>query len=204
MRRFGSCNAFTLIELLIVVAIIAILAAIAIPNFLEAQVRAKISRAVSDMRALQTSLETYRIDTNKYAYVTNYYPDPYAVPGGPYQGMANGAAGLTSPISYISVIPQDAFGGSRSDADLYKTMAPDDYFYSSKEYFDSKGFPWGVSPTENGTKALYVLQSKGPDKAWARNAPLGPGTDELDMPYKWQYDATNGTLSSGNIIKSGP
>jgi prepilin-type N-terminal cleavage/methylation domain-containing protein len=38
---------FTLIELLIVVAIIAILAAIAVPNFLEAQVRAKVSRVTN-------------------------------------------------------------------------------------------------------------------------------------------------------------
>ncbi len=204
MHKPRQCNAFTLIELLIVVAIIAILAAIAVPNFLEAQVRAKISRAVSDMRALQTSLETYRIDTNDYPYVTNYYPDPYAVPGSPYQGKANSAGGLTSPIAYIASIPQDAFGGTRDTSDLYRTLCPDDYFYATKKYFDSRNFPWEVSLSDNGPKHLYALQSKGPDKAWARNPPQGAGTDELDRPYRWQYDATNGTLSSGNIIKSGP
>ena len=57
-----EARAFTLIELLIVVAIIAILAAIAVPNFLEAQVRAKVSRVKSDMRSLATAIETYRID----------------------------------------------------------------------------------------------------------------------------------------------
>jgi prepilin-type N-terminal cleavage/methylation domain-containing protein len=51
---------FTLIELLIVVLIIAILAAIAVPNFLEAQVRAKVSRAKADMRTLATALGAYQ------------------------------------------------------------------------------------------------------------------------------------------------
>ena len=55
-------KAFTLIELLIVVAIIAILAAIAVPNFLEAQTRSKISRVRSDLRSLATALESYCVD----------------------------------------------------------------------------------------------------------------------------------------------
>src|SRR5438874_2644032 len=58
--------AFTLIELLIVVAIIAILAAIAVPNFLEAQTRAKVSRSLNDMRAAATALEAYAVDNNSY------------------------------------------------------------------------------------------------------------------------------------------
>ncbi len=58
-------KAFTLIELLIVVAIIAILAAIAVPNFLEAQTRAKVSRVKSDFRTMATAIETYALDKKR-------------------------------------------------------------------------------------------------------------------------------------------
>jgi prepilin-type N-terminal cleavage/methylation domain-containing protein len=53
---------FTLIELLIVVGIITILAAIAIPNLLEAQTRAKVSRVRADLRTLATAIEAFSGD----------------------------------------------------------------------------------------------------------------------------------------------
>src|SRR5215213_6581646 len=65
-RRYPMKRAFTLIELLIVVAIIAILAAIAVPNFLEAQTRAKIARVKNDLRTMATALESYAVDNQKY------------------------------------------------------------------------------------------------------------------------------------------
>src|SRR4026208_482521 len=82
--------AFTLIELLIVVAIIAILAAIAVPNFLEAQVRAKVSRVKADMRSLATGIETYAVDANKYPFQNNPLDEDYPNYNRPANGGQDG------------------------------------------------------------------------------------------------------------------
>lgn len=65
MKRKG----FTLIELMVVIAIIIILAAIAIPNYLNMTKRAKNSRLASDMATLATGLETFRTDWGNYPVV---------------------------------------------------------------------------------------------------------------------------------------
>ena len=71
-------KAFTLIELLIAAAIIAILAAIAVPNFLEAQVRAKVSRVHADLRALAVGIEAYAVYHGKYPFgLTTTASDPF-------------------------------------------------------------------------------------------------------------------------------
>lgn len=57
---------FTLIELMIVVAIIGILAAIAVPNFLKFQCRAKQSEAKSNLKSIFVSQESWRAENDQY------------------------------------------------------------------------------------------------------------------------------------------
>jgi prepilin-type N-terminal cleavage/methylation domain-containing protein len=146
---------FTLIELLIVVAIIAILAAIAVPNFLEAQVRAKVSRARTDMRSLAMAVEAYYVDNNIYpAWATctgGFFPNTIAntvtynewiliQAGKPNQGAARfpcfvlnrrdvPAANfmtLTSPLSYITTYPVDPFASTKGVIFTYFSVWPGD------------------------------------------------------------------------------
>jgi prepilin-type N-terminal cleavage/methylation domain-containing protein len=59
-------SAFTLIELLVVVAIISILSMIAVPNFLEAQTRSKVSAVKANMRTMATVIEVFAVDHTAY------------------------------------------------------------------------------------------------------------------------------------------
>ncbi len=108
-----SRRAFTLIELLIVVAIIAILAAIAVPNFLEAQTRARVSRCKADMRTCALALESYHVDTNQYPAPSGYEAQGNGVfavtdpSDEPFEGFL--PRRLTTPVAYVAVLPTDVF-----------------------------------------------------------------------------------------------
>jgi prepilin-type N-terminal cleavage/methylation domain-containing protein len=56
---------FTLVEIMIVVAIIALLASIAVPNFLRARKRSQATRILEDLRMLDGACDQYAIETNK-------------------------------------------------------------------------------------------------------------------------------------------
>ena len=69
-ERAQDEKGFTLIELLVVILIIGILAAIALPAFLNQREKAQDSEAKSSVRTAQTAMETYYTDNQKYTGVT--------------------------------------------------------------------------------------------------------------------------------------
>ena len=180
MRRFDG---FTLIELLIVVAIIAILAAIAVPNFLEAQVRAKISRVKSDMRTYIVAAEAYRVDNSDYP-----WPNDQFLSGADPTWDARQAR-LTSPIAYISSLLKDPF---RS---ILEGHNPNNILD-----FEVQGVPGGVGDFWFAQDPAAPLVDW-PMKVWIRS--WGPDQD-MEMP-PWgiattPYDSTNGTNSNGDLF----
>jgi prepilin-type N-terminal cleavage/methylation domain-containing protein len=56
---------FTLVEIMIVVAIIALLAAIAVPGFLRARKRSQASKILNDLRMIDSAVDQYAIETGK-------------------------------------------------------------------------------------------------------------------------------------------
>ena len=65
-RSASSIRAFTLIELMVVILILAILAALIIPNVVGKADDAKRGQAVSNIGELEKALEAYRLDNNRY------------------------------------------------------------------------------------------------------------------------------------------
>jgi prepilin-type N-terminal cleavage/methylation domain-containing protein len=199
-------KAFTLIELLIVVAIIAILAAIAVPNFLEAQMRSKVSRCKADMRSMATALESYSVDHNKPP--TVWLEGGTAISGQSviYPQITSGAVSprfirLTTPIAYITSVFLDPFVnyGRIKTASGATANGYDTYDYISALDFRPPDDTRGGGITSG---AIWRLVSSGPDGVMA----YGGGTvtqDILWARFGVDYDSSNGTVSAGDIVRIG-
>ncbi|MBN1866040.1 prepilin-type N-terminal cleavage/methylation domain-containing protein [Candidatus Sumerlaeota bacterium] len=188
-------HSFTLIELLIVVAIIAILAAIAVPNFLEAQTRSKVSRAWSDMREIAGGVTAYAVDHN-------HLPldgDDADVPGSiPYDQKA-WFPRLTTPIAYMTSVPNDPFHTIKHPPDMMTDILfPGDPLFPYAYLTEGGFYPNPMRPSQPvhaGRPSKYGITSLGPNRIFDSARELG--IDDI-------YDSSNGTVSVGDLVRYGP
>ncbi|MGF1571806.1 MAG: prepilin-type N-terminal cleavage/methylation domain-containing protein [Sumerlaeia bacterium] len=181
-RYSKNHGGFTLVELLMVVAIISLLALIGSANFLELQTRVKMTRVKSDHLSIQSGLEIRRIDSGNY---------PSAIPG----VWPEELKGLATPISYLSQLPTDPFNAYDFYGQKWDFAGYDFIRFHQTE----KPFPiLFIEPWYNASvSSEYGLISSGPD---LRQQLLyrPPGILNFSFYYT-EYDPTNGTISDGDI-----
>lgn len=185
--------AFTLIELLIVVAIIGILAAIAVPNFLNAQIRARIAGAEADMRNIGTAIESYRIDNNRAPRTYTEGCDNGGCQGAQMSRFAR-LTQLTTPVSYLSSIPEDKFNTTQLENQSSEFV--NTYPYWEPGFADNFRNPNQLGrhfPSQASPNGLWALMSYGPDGDFeaAQGSDLAP------------FAPSNGLNSNGDIMRFG-
>jgi len=208
-------RAFTLIELLIVVAIIAILAAIAVPNFLEAQTRSKVSRAKADMRSLATALESYAVDYNRYPVSAQWVNGP----GAPTPtSFNNRLRGITTPVSFITALPKDVFWTNTTQFPVTPGQDPTFEYndYTTAVVGENKApLPhYNLFASRRAMDLYYgdrgnvfwAMNSAGPDRKndfqLLTNSPKISEPIALPRGSQLTYDPTNGTVSDGDIART--
>ncbi|MEA3213797.1 MAG: type pilus assembly protein PilA [Chthoniobacter sp.] len=100
---------FTLVEIMIVVAIIALLAAIAVPNFLRARKRTQATRILEDLRMIDAAVDQYAIENNKgggadvvWADVQKYLKTGSAL----YNSTGKDMLGGTYTVASVDAVPK--------------------------------------------------------------------------------------------------
>jgi type II secretory pathway pseudopilin PulG len=175
-----STKGHSLLETLVVVAVLIILIMIAIPGFDQARLRSKIAASRMDMRSLAVALDCYRSDYGQLP------------PAQKSDTSYLNARFLTSPIAFVASVPNDTFfthtpSSISSEVGMaqVRPMKPTLPFYG----YWTNASPYAVSREAD---LLYILIGRGPDGI------LGPGIQSVP------YDPSNGLNSEGDLILKEP
>jgi len=189
---------FTIVELLIVIAIISVITAIAVPNFMSANIRAKVSGVRSEMGSIAIALEDYKIDNKSYPSQpedSGLGPDEIA------------EADKTISETTVAGLGKLIYPTTSDKTEVYLSRIPGDPFNEKgKEDWDGSGeahnHHYSYFTTGDTTPTGWALVSYGPDGdkdidnyTEAKNA-VNNGTD--------LYNPDSGITSGGDIVIIGP
>jgi len=197
-------NGFSLRELFVVLVVVSILAVIAVPAYIQAQVRAKIVTVCQDNQSLHNALLMYNADNSVYP-VGTYEPLPVATG---HVGLPRGAAALSAPGSQYPrmMTVQQRNTGYRlvvlTTPHPYLVRLPNDPFQIDVPLYDRKYMYYRPKLLRHGWMEAQNYQRIWPTKFET----VGSGPDRVldsnvDGP---DYDPTNGLFSKGDMHFYGP
>jgi general secretion pathway protein G len=189
----GKRTGLALVELLIVFALLALMAAVAVPGFVDSQARSRTARARADMRSMAVAVEAYKVDFGWFPFSANdaWWLVQSGSPWGTFVYTTNLALRCaTTPVAYLNAVPLDYFGnqsGFPFGSYLYVT--------EQREYGAGKTVNFNWCPASG-----YGFGSVALNGAW--DYAYGPGLESTVINSI--YDPSNGMVSRGDIIRVGP
>jgi len=199
-KKSATCprrRGFTLLELLIVVAVISMLAALLLPVLRAARIRAKVTRAHADLRSIATAIESYRLDHESYPPARSF-----CAGGGMKVDDYNESPAELLSCGYLGTFPEDIFNRTRA----YKYITPGLGYangvltslgiwvpekYPADDGNDIRYFSVKDSPVK---WAIWSVGPSGPKKFWESEMLHYP------VPRRHWYDFKNGPESEGIIV----
>jgi type II secretion system protein G len=192
-----SASGFTLLELLVAIAIVSMLAALLLPVLRGARIKAKVVRAHADLRNIATAIESYRLDHDAYPLAR-----AFCAGGGMKVDDYNECPPELFLGGYLGAFPEDVFdkgraykyitpglGYANGVLTILAMWVPKDFPYDSGKdvpYFTVKDSPvkwaiWSVGPS--GPKKFFESESL-----------------RYPVPRRNWYNFKNGPESEGVIV----
>jgi prepilin-type N-terminal cleavage/methylation domain-containing protein len=186
---------FTLMEVAILLLIVSVLVAIAIPQFRAAEIKSKIALVRGQLNTVALALESYSTDNDTYPPCNYSEPAVYdkADDGGSSRTSYYTLRNLTTPVAYLSSIPEDPFADTPITPTFDQGYSRFGHVNAAYGYRHAKGSNRPTFPFYEQYDQEWALTSVGPDRdydSW--------GTNKDNLIF---YDPTNGILSNGDIIR---